>query len=125
MERDAYDDAVEYLTANPERIDDAWWIRGSVRDPRTEAAKCLFRYVTPTGGPELSDGLECGCITQIRGIQRHAYTPGLTAEIRSDERLPKFSLDITPGNLPVFAEWQRRIDRELNRTPPQRIGATP
>jgi hypothetical protein len=41
----------------------------------------------------------------------------LSAAIFSDELIPISSHDITVADLPVFAEWQRKIDAELGREP--------
>lgn len=59
---------------------------------------------------------KCGCITMIRGSNFYvAATPELTAEIRSDERIPKNADLIRVEHLPVFAEWQRKLDIALDR----------
>lgn len=123
MERDAYDDAVEYLTANPADIKSAWLVPPPWTSAEIAQAHCLFGHVTPDRQC-MFDGRECGCITQIRGIEMSACRGDLTIAIREDSRLPDFSNDIKVEHLPIFAEWQRRLDRELNRTPPKRIGAT-
>lgn len=64
----------------------------------------------------------CGCLTQIRrtaGLaadkRYHAATVSLTEAIRKDPRLPIGPEAITRESLPVFAEWQRRVDREVAR----------
>lgn len=58
----------------------------------------------------------CACLTMIRNGWQ-GPTPELTTAIQSDDRLPCSPRQITPAHLPVFAEWQRRLDRELNRVP--------
>jgi len=45
----------------------------------------------------------------------HAYTDDLTERIRADERIPDDPDRITVAHLPVFAEWQRILDKELKR----------
>ena len=40
-------------------------------------------------------------------------TPELTKAIRKDPRIPKLPKNITVADLPVFAEWQRRLDKEI------------
>lgn len=101
---DKYDEAVAYLTARPDEIYDSWL-----------CAESLFQFVEPIDG---NDEKVCGCLTEIRGsYDICAWTDELTAAIRADERLPRNAEDITPAHLPVFAEWQRRIDKELGRTP--------
>lgn len=61
---------------------------------------------------ETTNNRYAGCLTMVRG-NFTAETPELTAEIRADERIPKNVREITRESLPVFAEWQRRLDREL------------
>lgn len=106
---DKYDDAVAYLTKYPIGILIAWHQDG----PGSE----LFSFVTRSGlNGESANGDTCGCLTQVRNRTYVAYTDALTAAIRADDRIPKESHEITIEILPVFAEWQRRIDRELGRT---------
>lgn len=105
-EPDAYDDAVAYLTEHPEEIIRAW------RSPQTHPGGALFAFV----------GNSCGCLSMIRGSDGYvATTAELTLAIRSDERIPSDPDCITVNHLPIFAGWQRRIDRELGRTPPERM----
>ena len=117
--KDKYDVAVEYLTANPDNIYAAWKdYSGAEYKPSEEVlqAHCLFQFVTPTGkcGVEY---MGCGCLTEIRHSMRRkdACTETLTDEIRADERIPQSGYAIKVQHLPIFAEWQRRIDKELNR----------
>lgn len=98
MAKDKYDLAIEFLTANPEQIPDAWNI------PWSHEAGCLFAYTNSSSG----------CLTQIRGTpDYYGGTLAQAAEIAADERIPENSSKITVKSLPVFAEWQRRLDREL------------
>lgn len=99
--KDKYDEAIDYLTANPTLVGEAW------NDPRRSPGGCLFIYA------ERGESNHCGCLTQVRKGILPAQTPKLTAEIRADERIPCYPADITIEMLPVFAEWQRRLDREL------------
>jgi hypothetical protein len=115
---DRYQQAVEYLTANPEYIDRAW------AAPSTVEGGCLFRFANKSGKGsgllEFQTQDNCGCLTMIRSChqeQSEAATPELTALIRADERIPKKSSGITPDHLPIFAGWQRRLDQELGRPP--------
>jgi hypothetical protein len=102
---DKYDKAVAYLTNRPEEIREAWY------SPRLHPAGCLFTFVSS----DYTSYVSIGCLTTIRLGPHVAETPALTEAIRADKRLPKDLLDITADNLPVFAEWQRRLDRELQR----------
>lgn len=107
--KDKYDEAVEYLTERPEEI---WqhWVFG----------KCLFAFVSPDQSTFVN-GYKCGCLTMIRGGIRNAVGPNLcpdlelTGEIRSDARIPSNPERITPADLPVFAEWQRKLDKYYGR----------
>lgn len=105
MTKDKYDKAVEYLTKHPDEIHFAW------NRPHTARGGCLFQYAQNTD----STTEFCGCLTQIRGGFEVAQTPELTEAILRDIRLPCDEDDITVDDLPIFAEWQRRIDKELNR----------
>lgn len=77
----------------------------------------LFAFATPTG--DVVSYCGCGCLTMImNGMGKvidksHEPNEKLTLAIKSDHRIPKSISEITPGNLQVFAEWQRRIDKEL------------
>lgn len=114
---DKYDEAVEYLTKHPGEIHDAW-----VMAHGGHAAGCLFAFVMPADADEdeisWKRDVACGCLTQIRaacGSDTVAWTRELTEAIVADRRIPQNPDYITVADLPVFAEWQRRIDRELNR----------
>lgn len=107
MKKDRYDAAIEYLTDAPEEIIDAW------SNPTTHPAGCLFSYASNS---ETAEEAFCGCLTQIRNsFAFSAPTAELTEAIRADKRIPYNEEDIKVRNLPVFAEWQRRLDKELNR----------
>lgn len=106
--KDKYDIAIEYLTEYPEEILDTW------NSPFNYPHGCLFQMVTPSGNyqtPEWNSD-QCGCLTQVKYKSYPAWTPELTNEICNDERIPS-SRNITVADLPVFAEWQRRLDREI------------
>jgi hypothetical protein len=100
---DKYDMAVEYLTEHPDEIYDAWG------NPFLHKGGCLFQFCNANG----YNAIICGCLTQIRRGGYAAETEELTEEIRNDERIPSSALDIRAEHLPVFAEWQRRLDKEL------------
>ena len=123
--KDIYDEGIEYLTENPEVIHEAW------NDPQRYEGRGgeLFGFVGPDwtcNGQVMYDtrGIRvgtCGCLQQIRAAKKEGYDgkngdmcmshwPELWREIASDRRLPSVSEKITVADLPVFAEWQRRID---------------
>ncbi len=116
---DKYDEAVAYLTEHPDETRTAW------RYPESHVAGCLFRYATETGGEYsfVSDDY-CGCLTQIHCGDRFAVNDDVTEAIRSDQRIPNDVSNSMPREtLEVFAEWQRRLDREI-RTPAPRMTPT-
>lgn len=114
---DKYDIAIEYLTEHPEEISHAW-DQAAYDDVE---GSCLFQFANKTNEDTLlSENTRCGCLTQIKlvsiGTMKYvAETLELTRAIREDDRLPSDPEDIKVADLPVFAEWQRRIDKELNR----------
>ncbi len=128
MPEDAYQLAVEFLHEHPEEIQMAW-AAGSGNPEESHLCGILFKFATPRG---LSTdqryehgGLICGCLTMIRGDDMIAWTDELTVAIRNDERIPEYSDEITVDHLPVFAQWQRRLDLVLGRTPPVWTGPVP
>lgn len=110
---DKYDRAVLFLKKHPSEITRAWFESGPEARKR---AHCLFQYVTPTGKAKLrSDGRPCGCLTQVKIGCAVAWTEALTQAIRTDVRIPSSYLKIRAEDLPIFAEWQRKLDRLLER----------
>jgi hypothetical protein len=103
--KDQYDKAVAYLTKHPDKIIYAW------ENPDGELGGRLFQFMGTTDGY----GESCGCLTQVKSGIRRAKTPALTKAIRADARIPEGPQWITVNDLPVFAEWQRRLDKELKR----------
>ena len=99
---DKYDRAIKHLTENPDEIFKAW---GS---PEMHVAGCLFQFC----GDSRHDDI--GCLTMVRG-GAFAATEELTKAIRADDRIPEDETLIGVEHLPVFAEWQRRLDLELER----------
>lgn len=108
---DKYHAAIIYLTAHPEEIEEAW------ASLRQKIGGCLFQFAMRDGfyGSNQSDPNSCGCLTQVKNKERRAETEALTTAIRNDVRIPSTHGAITVRNLHVFAEWQRRLDKELNR----------
>jgi len=106
---DKYDKAIEYLmgcNGNYRReVNSAW------NAPWGEPAGCLFKMVRS------DDALPgtYGCLTMIKRGSYEARTKELTNAIRADTRIPSDPTLITKDSLPVLAEWQRRIDKELQR----------
>jgi hypothetical protein len=103
---DKYHAAIIFLTAHPEYIENAWTTL------KEDIGGCLFQFASEDGS---SDSMY-GCLTQVKNEEREAETDALTEAIRADARIPWDFRSITPNNLHVFAEWQRRLDKELNRT---------
>ena len=107
---DKYDKAIEFLTAHPKKICIAW------NDPPQYEGGCLFQFATPTGRCDTTHS--AGCLTQIHldpVVMAGNLNHRLVAEIVADTRIPNRVEDITVESLPAFAEWQRNLDKELNR----------
>lgn len=106
--KDKYDIAIEFLTKHPEHIENAWFFPAPNKLEEVNQAHCLFQVV--------GDCNNFGCLTQIKYYAQayKACTPELTEQIIADERIPNSHL-IKVTDLPIFAEWQRRLDKELNR----------
>jgi hypothetical protein len=113
---DRYDEAIAYLTEHPEDIVEAW------DTPLDNPGGALFM-----GCKRFPDLYSC-CLTQVASGQADAETYELTKRIREDMRIPRFTTaakaaeaswnDLFPikvEHLPVFAEWHRKMDIELNR----------
>jgi hypothetical protein len=109
---DRYDQEVERLTARPEKITWSWHLYGPL------FGSCGTDRTGTTSSRQ--DGKIIRCLTMIRlgGVGYVAELPRLTQEIRRDSRIPTLAEDIKPHHLPVFAERQRWLDRELGRQPP-------
>ena len=106
--KDKYDVAIEYLCKHPREIRKAWG------NPDKHTEGCLFQFAEKNSDEIES---ECGCLTMIRSHKFAVVVgrPDLTKEIRNDDRIPNGPSGITTDNLHVFAEWQRRLDKELQR----------
>lgn len=104
--KDEYDDAIAYLTANPSDIMNAW------HNPSDVEGGCLFRYTSGERSGTYWGGTRpaCGCLTQVASGAFPSPNVQLTLEIRKDSRIPHMPEDITVDDLPVFAEWQRKLD---------------
>lgn len=115
---DNYDKAIEYLKSNPAQILDIW------DDPKSHFSGILFQAVTPDGTGQVNSYDEfCGDICEIHSNLASAWTDELLEEIIKDFRIPEifashnYKPKITVELLPLFAEWQRKIDKALNRNP--------
>ena len=112
---DKYDHAITYLTRNPMEIVPAW------QSWNSHPAGCLFAPVIPIlknregypGSQRRPDGKMCGCLTEIRRGSSLAWTDELTEAIQADNRIPALPYSVRVENLRAFAEFQRRLDREL------------
>ena len=108
---DKYDKAVEYLIGcngnYAYELEEAW------KNPQRHKGGSLFQFAGKGAA------MSIGCLTMIRngapGCCVQAGTSALTKAIKEDERLPRRFEDITKDHLPIFAEWQRCLDKELNR----------
>jgi hypothetical protein len=106
---DKYDKAIEHLTKHPKGIEEAWM------NPDTCPSGCLFTFCATTSRTLNEQDNVCGCLTQVRGGIYPAETEALTQLIRADDRIPDSIGRVTVESLPVFAEWQRKLDVTLNR----------
>lgn len=99
-----YDAQIARLTKNPRGIRQEW-----------SDSIGLFQFATNT--EDILVG-KCGCITMIRNHPEEYgvyinYQPHeeLTEAIAADERLPKSDIEIELRHLPVFKEWQEKLDQ--------------
>ena len=122
---DQDDKAIAWLTENPKYIYTAWNCAnvsldaiideggGLTAKEHREAhkrASCLFE--------KCGDDRATGCLTQVAHADFDAGTQELTAAIRADkDNIPRDGNAIEVKDLPVFAKWRRRIDRELAEIP--------
>ena len=104
---DKYDAQIQRIitSENPEEVIRFEWGHGIG----------LFDFCTQDRRAYTPDGRKVGCLTMVRSGLYHAETPELTAAIRADTRIPSDLRGITVDDLPIFADWQRRLDEELQR----------
>lgn len=108
--QDKYERAIAYLKRYPHKIGEAW-TETQHSSPAVQQAHCLFQCLSKNGQWS-EDG---PCLTQIRcGCSAPAHAD-LCTLIRNDQRLPVNPYKITPQDLPVFAAWQRLLDKVLKR----------
>lgn len=117
---DKYDKGIEELVESGSTNDapDHWRY---LRDVWGAATNPLFQYAC-MDSRHAPQGV--GCLTMIRGgYGFRAETPELTEAILADKRIPmnidnllNLRGDELRAALQPFAEWQRRLDKELGRT---------
>lgn len=111
MEQINYDDQLKELIENfPEDMTNIWL-----------QAKGLFKIVGfPDHTFDTNYPFDAGCLTMIKKGGCYAYINGeknleITEAIRNDGRIPSDPKYIKPEDLPVFKEWQERIDMMSNK----------
>lgn len=109
---DRYDKAIEILIdTDSYELDKAW------DEPQEHDAGCLFAYV----GSDPFDGRMNGCLTQVKFDGQNAETMQLALDIKAcDEivsvgEMMEMNQEQLRSSLEVFADWQRRLDKELDR----------
>jgi len=114
---DKYDRAIELLQQSENFLEDV--VRAWINADAGDTTGCLFQYAGEINSYYGYNGTSTGCLTMIRKhpATRSAATKDLTEGIINDARIPKEYTDITPECLPVFADWQRRLDREIRNQP--------
>lgn len=119
---DKYDDEIEVIAT-------ATFPEIAVEDHWTMATN-LFQFCRPSisSSSRNPQGIYCGCLTMVREGTGAAWTPELTEEIRDDYRIHKgngkLKRAVRGANgdqqkirdiLQPYAEWQRRLDREIRQ----------
>ena len=97
--RDVYDAEVERCSGPEIRLSTEWG------HPLSLFSECSPR--------RWDAATECGCLTQVHSRSQKACTVALTDAIRADSRIPDWPREMEPHHLATFAEWQRRMDREI------------
>lgn len=106
---DKYDKHIESLLNSEDPIEEIHYDWSIGKD--------LFQFCSIKG--KSVGGTNCGCLTMIayvNSVIEHevkidpSIDDMLTQQIRSDDRIPRSFADITTDDLPVFAEWQRKLD---------------
>lgn len=125
---DKYDEAIEWLVEHADETspDGEPMIEVAWGNNRTHQAGCLFAFCYGDDHyPPLEDRQSVGCLTMIRSNPDRyvAATPALTLEILLDSRLPREIEELHDlrgedlrAALQPFAEWQRRLDKEIRQT---------
>jgi len=125
---DKYDIAIKFLQEHPERLKESWFHTV----PETQ---CLFQYITIDGqkaksipdpmdefSMEETGMLHSAGLTEIhnKDLDFYPICNGVLDEdlcdmIGEDNRIPNGLLTLKMEDLPVFAEWQRKIDARWGR----------
>lgn len=108
---DIYDEEIKRLSKDPDKIYSAW-LYGDDHSP-------LFDAAGPVRGPSAG----YGCLTQVKGGTHKAASKCLTAAIQADTRIPEDVNKIKLKHLPVFAEWQRKLDKMFKSRLKPKVGA--
>jgi hypothetical protein len=112
---DIYDEEIERLTKNPGNIESSWI-----------GCRPLFAYAQSDVSGDIEEDKEnrisAGCLTMIKNapfrygvILNGKLHKELTEQIAQDSRLPNEGGHIGLKHLPVFAEWQRKLDQLRNQ----------
>lgn len=123
---DAYDKAVEYLTDNPNRIHQAW-VDGYLGGPEDDGMEaCPGNILFGAVDKDRHSCRDCLTILKRNGtdftdIDLDQFKSNIIDEILNDVTIPNYQGGVNESNLPRFAYWQRRLDEELGRTPPEWI----
>ena len=128
--KDKYDRAIARITERCESQRSIWEARADIKltddQGRRLVADILHSIWNEGGSLRATDSIlfdmasrtrdyPCGCLTQVsdRASGYIAATAALTDAIRADEAVPSKPTELTLADLPVFADWQRRLDREI------------
>ena len=118
QERDIYDEAVDYFTAHPDEIPNAWC------RPTTYPYGILFGFASKkrdVGTPD-GPGSRCGCITEVATGKYNAETQEATLFIQSCRGVPRGGTQILVESLPIFRDINRELDKMLYRDVPRGKG---
>lgn len=127
---DKYDQAIEFLKANPLRIRNHWLNAINNNDPNYSLFDRAHRIgmpddylkevrALPEHKGKIFTAPDYGCLTQIKSCPGMyvGATKEITDKILADDRIPSSPDDITVDNLEVFAEYQRMVDEEFSNAP--------
>lgn len=112
---DKYDEQIQKLTSLDEKER-----RQNIRDDWLNGTG-IFQFCTPEGkNTPYNNGYlsEAGCLTMVHSWGYFVYdsegvNSKLTEQIKLDPRFCDIGNVKTKDQLEVFAEWQRRLDKEI------------